>query len=134
MFGITDIPKQHRLIAQQAVLTFVLHIPIVSCMSWTGSSQSVPAGMSQRSIRLSCDRHLLAAAHTAITLSPLLAVLKVRQPLSSFKTFAKYVVSSSLFLACLSLCGFIAGHVDCQRCFEWAEQKSSLHIGHPRNI
>lgn len=49
----------------------------------TGSSQSVPAGMSQRSIRLSCDRHLLAAAHTAITLSPLLAVLKVTQALLS---------------------------------------------------
>ncbi|XP_069936794.1 mediator of RNA polymerase II transcription subunit 12-like protein, partial [Cherax quadricarinatus] len=41
-----------------------------------GSSQSVPPGMSQRNIRLSCDRHLLAAAHTAITLLPLLAVLK----------------------------------------------------------
>ena len=34
-------------------------------------------GAALRSIRLSCDRHLLAAAHTSITLSPVLAVLKV---------------------------------------------------------
>lgn len=51
--------------------------PQPSQYSGGGSAQGVAGSMSQRSIRLSCDRHLLAAAHTAITLSPLLAVLKV---------------------------------------------------------
>lgn len=88
-------------------LTEVFHIYLA------GSSQSVPAGMSQRSIRLSCDRHLLAVAHTAITLSPLLAVLKVTQVLSSLN-FSKSLNSFLFYKAHLLYYPLIAGNANCQ--------------------
>lgn len=40
------------------------------------SPHPIPAGQQTYSIRQSCDRHLLAAAHNNINVGPLLAVLK----------------------------------------------------------
>ncbi|CAL4069283.1 unnamed protein product, partial [Meganyctiphanes norvegica] len=50
------------------------------------SPQNTNAGMPHRNIRLNCDRHLLAAAHTSITLSPVLAVLKAMLTVSDVLT------------------------------------------------
>ncbi|XP_076043982.1 mediator complex subunit kohtalo isoform X2 [Oratosquilla oratoria] len=50
------------------------------------SPQGVSTSLSQRSIRLSCDRHLLAAAHTSISVAPVLAVLKAMLIVSDIPT------------------------------------------------
>lgn len=51
------------------------------------STSPHPAPGSLHAIRLSCDRHLLAAAHKNIAVGPLLASLKAIQGLSNCSFF-----------------------------------------------
>lgn len=66
------------------IVFFILAIPphngLIDIVPCTGTSpHPLPSNSAVSNIKLSCDRHLLAAAHNNIQVGPVLAVLKVKE-------------------------------------------------------